>query len=126
MKIVENDNKMQLNTFLPKKDFVLLTGKIEIMGMELFCGSVAYNKEDGVHFESCSVIQPDFVLYNKLKNKKVGDIVHIERRRIRGGKQIKNDFKLSDVEIDVNDADNYKKALDSFDPNFYQDKDIII
>lgn len=128
MKIVQknDENQLNLSTFLPKKDFVLLKGKIEVLGLDLFCGAVAYSDEKGLHFEPCSVIHPDPVLYNKLKDKKVGDIVHIERKRVKGAKHLKNDFTVNDVELSPQDKETTKSILGSFSPDYYSGKAVIL
>lgn len=126
LELNQTNAPQKLDTYLPKKDFILLTGTIEVLGMQLFCGSVVYDNEDGLSFSPCKVLTPDPILYNNLKEKEVGDVMQITKKRVKGSSHLKNDFEVIDVvktEELQKDIDN---QLSQFDGDFYKDKNIII
>ena len=127
---LQNSNETKkISTFLPNKEFVLITGKIEVLGMELFCGSVVHNDKDGVHFAPCEIITPDPILYTKIDESLVGTIVKIDKKRIPKAKHLKNDFTVSKtVEIKTLKP-QIEEKINEFNSNskpFFEDNKIII
>jgi len=125
---VNRPEKSQVSTFVPNNEIVLITGKIEILGVPLFCGSVVYDSEEGFEIKSCKVIAPDMVLYNELNKNdaSVGSIFEINRKRNKSFKNFKNSFEINRVTVEDEEA-TYKisDAIENFDISEYSDSNMV-
>jgi hypothetical protein len=112
----------KIEGYTPNKDIILITGKVEVLGVELFCGSVVYDNEDGLEIRSCNVLNPDMSLYQSLEKAdvQVGSIIEIKRTRNKGSRQIKNQFTITQVDVeDIEVLAQIKSSLEEFDSSWY-------
>lgn len=115
---VKRVEKMVIDSLIPNGGLVLLTGKLEIFGVDLFCGSLIYETDEGLQIEKCKPIEPDLGLYQGLQkmNAKVGDILEIKKSRIKGNKKIKHAFEINPVSTnDVKTLGKIKDAIEHFE-----------
>ena len=93
------DKQKVLETIKPIKDIILITGKINVLGVELFCGSIVWSDDDNLEFKPCKPLHPDLPLYTALNNEnvQVGDIIQVERVKAKG-KAIKHVYNVLKAE----------------------------
>jgi len=125
---INRPQKIEVSTFIPNNEIVLITGKIEILGVSLFCGSVVYDSEEGLEIKSCKVISPDMLLYNELNKNgvSVGSIFEINRKRNKHFKNFKNSFEINRVTVEDEES-TYKisDALEKFDPTEFNKTNMV-
>jgi len=112
----------------PKNDFVLITGSVSIFGFEFFCGSVVLTNDEGIQIKPCNVLTPDIMLQNELGKSgvKQGDLVHIERKKIKG-KKIKNIYHVTPIKVTDEDAKKQlEKEVNDFTPIDLADFDEVV
>jgi hypothetical protein len=123
------DRREKLEVINPNRDVVLITGRIELFGVELFCGSIVYEEEGSLNFKSCQILEPSLGLNTALNKSEVkeGDLVQINRTRVNGNRKIKDVYSVSKAEFATDgDWTKAKEVVNNFDATKYSEKDVIL
>ena len=113
----EEVQQKELQTIKPNGDLVLITAKVNILGVELFCGSLVLEKDGGLEFQPCRIIEPNYALYSELfkSDVKEHELVYIERKFNKGYKKLKHTFKVSKTKADAPTQKIIKEHLATLD-----------
>jgi hypothetical protein len=116
-----------IEALTPNKDIILITGKVEILGVQLFCGSIVYDTDDGLDIRSCKVLAPDMNLYQGLNREgvEIGSMVEIIKTKNKGSKHLKNSYNINKVETnDLTALSRIKETIDEFDSSWYDSDNV--